>query len=45
MNFVTELSLVDSYDVVLNVVDKLLKERHYISCKVTDENTFVKSTA
>jgi len=39
MDFVTGLPLCEGMDAVLMVVDRLLKERHYIACKAGDEGT------
>jgi len=44
MNFI--INLFDSYDynIILTVICKLLKERHYISCIIDDEDITVKKT-
>ncbi len=45
MNFI--IDLLDSYDynVILTVICRLLKERHYISCIIDDEDITVEKTA
>ncbi len=45
MNFI--IDLFDSYDynAILTVICRLLKERHYISCIIDDENITVEKTA
>jgi len=45
MNFI--INLFDSYDynVILTVICRLLKERHYIFCIIDDEDITVKKTA
>ncbi len=45
MNFI--INLFDSYDynTILTVICKLLKERHYISCIINDEDITVEKTA
>ncbi len=45
MNFI--INLFDSYDynVILTVICRLLKERHYISCIIDDEDITVEKTA
>ncbi len=45
MNFIINLSDSYDYNVILTVICKLLKERHYISCITDDEDTTVKKTA
>jgi len=37
MDFVIGLPLYEGIDAILIVVDRLLKERHYIACKASDE--------
>ena len=44
MNFIVGLSLSEDHNVVWVVIDRLIKERHYVSCTINDEGTFVKST-
>ncbi len=45
MNFIINLSDSYDYNAILTVICKLLKERHYISCIIDDEDTTVKKTA
>ncbi len=45
MNFIIDLSDSYNYNVILTVICKLLKERHYISCITDDEDITVKKTA
>ncbi len=45
MNFIIDLSDSYNYNVILTVICRLLKERHYISCITDDENTTVEKTA
>jgi len=37
MDFITGLPLYKGIDAILIVVDRLLKERHYIACKASDK--------
>ncbi len=45
MNFIIDLSDSYDYNVILTVICRLLKERHYISCIIDDEDITVKKTA
>ncbi len=45
MNFIIDLSDSYNYNVILTVICRLLKERHYISYIIDDENITVEKTA
>ncbi len=45
MNFIINLFDLYNYNVILTIICRLLKERHYISCITDDENITVKKTA
>ncbi len=45
MNFIINLFDLYNYNVILTVICRLLKERHYISCITDDEDITVKKTA
>ncbi len=45
MNFIIDLSDLYDYNVILTVICRLLKERHYISCIIDDEDITVEKTA
>ncbi len=45
MNFVINLSDSSEYNVILTIICKLSKERHYISCITDDEDITVEKTA
>jgi len=45
MNFIINLSDSYDYNTILTVICRLLKERHYISCIIDDEDITVKKTA
>ena len=45
MNFIINLSDLYNYNIILTVICKLLKERHYISCIIDDEDITVEKTA
>ena len=45
MNFIINLSDSSEYNVILMIICRLLKERHYISCIIDDEDITVKKTA
>ena len=45
MNFINNLSDSYDYNIILTVICKLLKERHYISCIIDDEDITVEKTA
>ncbi len=45
MNFIINLSNSSEYNAILTIICKLLKERHYISCIIDDEDITVKKTA
>ncbi len=45
MNFIINLFDLSKYNVILMIICKLLKERHYISCIIDDEDITVEKTA
>jgi len=45
MNFIIDLFNSYNYNAILTVICKLLKERHYISCIIDDEDITVEKTA
>ncbi len=45
MNFIIDLSDSYNYNAILTVICRLLKERHYISCIIDDEDITVEKTA
>jgi len=45
MNFIINLFDLYDYNAILTVICRLLKERHYISCIIDDENITVEKTA
>ncbi len=45
MNFIIDLSDLYNYNAILTVICRLLKERHYISCIIDDEDITVEKTA
>ena len=45
MNFIINLSDSYNYNAILTVICRLLKERHYISCIIDDEDITVEKTA
>ena len=45
MNFIINLSDSYDYNVILTIICRLLKERHYISCITDDEDITVERTA
>ncbi len=45
MNFIIDLFDLFNYNAILTVICKLLKERHYISCIIDDEEIAVERTA
>ncbi len=45
MNFIIDLSDSSEYNVILMIICRLLKKRHYISCIIDDENITIKKTA
>jgi len=45
MNFIIDLLDSYNYNVILTVIYRLLKERHYISCIIDDEDITVEKTA
>ncbi len=45
MNFIINLFDLSEYNVILTIICRLLKERHYISCITDDEDITVKKTA
>ncbi len=44
MNFITELSLSEDYNVICTIICHLIKERHYVSCHWEDDDISVKET-
>jgi len=44
MNFIINLSDSFNYNAILTVICRLLKERHYISCIIDDEEITVERT-
>ncbi len=45
MNFIINLFDSSKYNAILTIICKLLKERHYISCIIDDEDITVEKTA
>ncbi len=45
LDFVTGLPISNSYNVILIVVDRLTKERHYIPCSTDENGTTTEATA
>ncbi len=45
INFIIDLSDLYNYNTILTVICRLLKERHYISCIIDDEDITVEKTA
>ncbi len=43
MNFIINLFNLKDYNVILIVINILLKKRYYISCNVSDEKTIVEA--
>ena len=41
MNFIIDFSLLGEYDIICVVVNRLIKERYYIICKISDNDTLV----
>ena len=39
INFITDLSMSEDYNVICTIIDQLLKERHYISYHLEDQRT------
>ncbi len=44
MNFITELSLSEDYNVICTIICCLIKERHYVSCHWEDDDISVEET-
>ncbi len=44
MNFITELSLSEGYNVICTIICRLIKERHYVSCHWRDDDISVEET-
>ncbi len=44
MNFITELSLSEDYNVICIIICQLIKKRHYVLCHWKDESISVKET-
>jgi len=45
MNFIINLFDSSEYNAILMIICRLLKERHYISCIIDDEDITVEKTA
>ena len=45
MNFIIDLSLLKDKNIILTVICKLIKKRHYISCSTDDEEITAEKTA
>jgi len=45
MNFIIDLSSSEGKNVILTVICRLSKERHYISCFIDDEKITAEKTA
>ncbi len=45
MNFIINLFDSSKYNAILMIICRLLKERHYISCIIDDEDITVEKTA
>ena len=45
MNFITDLPESDSKNAILTIIDRLSKERHYVSRSINENGTSVKWTA
>ena len=45
MNFITGLPKSEGMNAICTVIDKLFKERHYVSCRVSEEGTSAEATA
>lgn len=41
MNLIIKLFMSKGYNVICTIIDRLLKERHYVSCHFGDEGTFI----
>ncbi len=44
MNFITELSLSEDYNVICTIICRLIKERHYVLCHWKDDDISVEET-
>ncbi len=44
MNFITELSLSEDYNVICTIICRLIKERHYVLCHWRDDDISVEET-
>ncbi len=44
MNFITELSLSENYNVICTIICRLFKERHYVPCHWEDDGTSIEET-
>ncbi len=44
MNFITELSLSEDYNVICTIICRLIKERHYVFCHWEDDDISVEET-
>ena len=45
MNFITELLKSKGCNAILMIINRLIKMRHYIVCKVEEKETFTKQIA
>jgi len=45
MNFIIDLSLSEDKNIILTVICRLSKKRHYISCSIDDEEITAEKTA
>ncbi len=45
MNFIINLLNLYDYNVILIIIYKLLKERHYVSCFTNDKDITIEKTA
>ncbi len=45
MNFIINLSDSSKYNIILTIIYRLLKERHYISCIINNKDIIIEKTA
>ena len=43
MNFIIDLLLSKSYNVIWVIIDRLIKKRYYVLCTAEDNNTFIEN--
>ena len=43
MNFIIDLSLLQDYNVIWVVIDRLIKKRHYVPCTAENDDTFIEN--